>query len=370
MNQLRPTTYDPWEPELNRRHGQHELTSVELTITNRCNMRCRHCAVGETLAIADPPRIPLSQLLGRLDEVEGLRTLSITGGEPSESLAVIEEYLLPLLRYCRSRGVYTQVNTNLTYDLKRYQQMAPYIDVLHISWNYTSPKDFHRIAWGHGREHVPMATSERLYHRIIDNAWSLSRAGHFLSAESMINRETAPYLGEMNRMIAAMGCQRHEVHPMYPVDWAVDLPVLTLDEYRETVDRFLDERDPSLWVLFGTFPFVACSPLQADRQLLAKVRSAANVTVRNCPDGRNRVNVNAFSGDVFVTDFADIPALGSVHTDSLGAIFKRWQQHEAFAPFNCYCPEAACTGPNLLVAHIYHRGTDFRTRTALPAESA
>ncbi|HEY3365144.1 MAG TPA: radical SAM/CxCxxxxC motif protein YfkAB [Symbiobacteriaceae bacterium] len=359
---------DLWEPELTRRGGAHQLTSIEVTVTNRCNMRCRHCAVGETLVMADAPRIPLDLLLRRLDEVPGLRTLSITGGEPSENLGTLTEYVLPLLRYAKVRGLHTQVNTNLTFDLARYELLAPLTDVLHISWNYVSVADFHRIAWGHGREQVSPTGSEKLFTRIIENARALASAGCFLSAESMVNRETAPHLAAMNRFIAELGCRRHEVHPMYPADWAVELTglMLTLDEFRVAADRFLDERDPDLWLLLGTFPFLPCSPRPEDRALLRKVRQTPHVTVRNCPDGRNRLNVNAFTGEVFVTDFASLPPLGNLHADSLTVAFDRWQQHAGFAPYNCYCAEAGCTGPNLVVAAMYHPGVDFRERKALP----
>ncbi|MFZ5824832.1 MAG: hypothetical protein ACOY94_10930 [Bacillota bacterium] len=34
------------------------------------------------------------------------------------------------------------------------------------------------------------------------------------------------------------------------------------------------------------------------------------------------------------------------------------------APYNCCCPEAGCTGPNLLVAQMYYPGVDFRRRRA------
>ncbi len=358
--------HDPWEHEPDRRrHGRHVLSSVEITVTNRCNMRCRHCAVGEVLAAADPERLPLELIFRRLDEVPALRTLSITGGEPTADLRTIDGYVLPILRYAKARGLWTQLNTNLTFDLERYLKLAPYVDVMHITWNYSGVEDFHRIAWGHGSEKVPLSASEKLYGRIVENTKALADAGYFVSAESMINPETAPHLGAMNRFLAEMGCRRHEVHPMYPSDWAVGLPTLTLDEYREAVGRFLDERDPDLWVLFGTFPFLPCSPLPEDQALLAKVRRAPNVTVRNDPDGRCRVNINAFTGDVYVTDFAEIPALGNIRQDSLEAVFDRWQAHEGFAPYNCHCPEAECTGPNVLVAQIYHRGVDFRTRRAI-----
>jgi glycerol uptake operon antiterminator len=115
----------PWEPSITRREGRHCLTSVEVTVISRCNLRCRHCAVGETLVLQEPERL----LFRRPDEVPSLRTLSITGGEPSESLQTLESYVLPILRYARD-------------------------------------------------------------------------------------------LAAMNRFIAEMGCSRHEVHLMHPVDWA------------------------------------------------------------------------------------------------------------------------------------------------------
>jgi radical SAM/CxCxxxxC motif protein YfkAB len=181
----------------------------------------------------------------------------------------------------------------------------------------------------------------------------------------MINADTAPHLGALNRMVRAMGCRRHEVHPMYPADWAGDLPILPKAAFRAAVDRFLDERDPDLWVLFGTFPFTACSPDPADRALLQKAWQAPNLSIRNDPDGRNRVNLNSFTGDITVTDFADFPVLGNIRSDGLEAAFDRWQTHPAFAPYNCYCPEAHCTGPSPLVARMYAPDTDFRTRKAL-----
>lgn len=357
--------FDPWEPEGSRRGGAHRLTSIELTVSHRCNMRCRHCAVGEILAAANPEPIGLPALLARLEEVPSLQTLSITGGEPSEDLRHLREYILPVLRYARDRGLKTQINTNLTFDLARYDLIAPYVDVFHITWNYADVQDFHRIAWGHGREQVSAKASAVLFERIVANAAALSRAGSFLSAESMVNRETAPHLGRMNRAIAAMGCRRHEIHPMYPVDWAAGLPVLTLDEYRLAVERLLEQRDPDLWVLFGTFPFLPCSPDPRDRALRQRVKSTAHCSIRNCPDGRNRINVNVFTGECYVTDFAPVPSLGNLRADSLAAVFARWQGHPAFAPFNCYCPEAGCTGPNLIVADVYHPGVDFRSRRAI-----
>ncbi len=89
------------------------------------------------------------------------------------------------------------------------------------------------------------------------------------------------------------------------------------------------------------------------------------MTVRNDPDGRNRLNVNLFTGDVFVTDFSDVPALGNIHKDKLNQVYERWKRHPLRESVNCYCEAAACCGPNLLVADTYYKDVDFKARRAV-----
>lgn len=47
---------DPWDPIGSlRKYGRHVLTSVEMTVTHLCNMRCEHCAVGDMLTMQEAP---------------------------------------------------------------------------------------------------------------------------------------------------------------------------------------------------------------------------------------------------------------------------------------------------------------------------
>ncbi|MDF2669725.1 MAG: hypothetical protein K0R67_2031, partial [Paenibacillus sp.] len=320
--------YDPWDPIRSlHRYGRHVLTSVELTMTNLCNMRCEHCAVGDVLTMTEGDRIPLSDILKRLDEVERLETISITGGEPTYHAKTVKEYIVPLLKYARDRGIRTQLNSNVTLELSRYELMAPYLDVMHISFNYLNADDFHRVGFTNTAHPVSIETAAKLYERMVENTIALTKGGMFVSAESMINYRTHDKLPAIHHLIQQMGCQRHEVHPMYPSAFAAALPVLSLDETRQAIDRLLNERNPELWMLFGTLPFFACSDLAEDRLLLKKLREAPNVTVRNDPDGRNRINVNMFTGDVYVTDFSDLSALGNMRTDTFDGIFDSWLSH-------------------------------------------
>lgn len=364
LAELSPSN-DPWDPIRSlRRYGRHVLTSVEFTVTHLCNMRCEHCAVGDSLTMTEKPHLPLDLIFRRLDEVEHLETISLTGGEPTFRKETVENILLPLLKYARSRGIRSQLNSNVTLDFERYERIAPYLDVMHISFNYTAAEDFHRVGFARTGRQVGFDSAARMYERMMENARKLADGGLFVSAESMINFRTYRKMGEIHRLIVEMGCRRHEVHPMYPSSFASNLPVISREQMKEAIISLLDQRDPNVWMLFGTLPFFACSEDEEDRKLLQRIRTEPNVTVRNDPDGRNRVNVNLFTGDVYVTDFASIPPFGNIQSEKLDDVFERWQAHPIQRSVSCHCPAASCCGPNLLVRDMYYKDVEFTKRAA------
>lgn len=359
-------SYDPWDPIRSlQKYGRHKLTSVEMTVSNLCNMRCEHCAVGDTLVMKEPEKLPLDLMLRRLDEVEHLETISITGGEPSFSERTVREYMLPLLQYARSRGIRSQINSNVTLPYSRYEQLAPYLDVMHISFNYTTADDFHEVGFARAGHPVSREAAEKLYERMIDNARRLADAGVLVSAESMINYRTHHKIEEIHKLIVEMGCARHEVHPMYPSSFAKNLPVISRKQMLDAIKRLLDTRDRSVWMLFGTLPFYHCSDNAEERELLGRLAKEPNVTVRNDPDGRNRLNVNLFTGEVFVTDFSDVPAFGNIKEDKLDDLFDRWLGLPLAGSVGCHCPAVSCCGPNLLVKDMYYKDVDFHQRRAI-----
>ncbi len=126
----------------------------------------------------------------------------------------------------------------------------------------------------------------------------------------------------------------------------------------------LDIRDENTWMLFGTLPFYACSPDEDDQKLLRRLRAAKNVTVRNDPDGRSRLNVNIFDGNIIVTDFGDTPPLGNIQTDSLPSAYEKWRETKLAKELSCHCPNVRCLGPNVLVKNSYYQDTDFTKRQA------
>jgi radical SAM/CxCxxxxC motif protein YfkAB len=363
MSYLKKITpaYDPWEAYNDiKEYGKPQLTNIEFTTTYLCNMRCEHCAVGYTLQTKDPAALPLDLLLQRLDEIPTLRSLSITGGEPMLSLSSIKNYVLPILKYAHENGVRTQINSNLTLDLARYELIIPYLDVLHISHNWGTVDDFVEGGFARMTNKPDYKQREKYFTRMIENSRELVKAGVMVSAETMLNKRTLPHLEKIHRQIVdEMLCQRHEVHPMYPSDFASNLETLSLDEIREAIHHLLDVRDENVWMLFGTLPFYSCSHKREDLELLTRLFQSKNVTVRNDPDGRSRLNVNIFNGDIIVTDFGDTPPLGNVVNTKLTDAYENWQSSAISKELSCHCPAVSCLGPNILVKNSYYQDLNF-----------
>lgn len=366
MKQKISPEFDPWESYLDiDLTGAARLSNIELTTTTLCNMRCEHCAVGYTLQSKDPEALPLSLILKRLDEIPELRSLSITGGEPMLSKKSVEHYVEPLLRYAHERGIYTQMNSNLTIDAGRYEKIAPFLDVLHISHNWGTVDDFVEAGFANMERKPSYSQREALFTRMIENSRILSGAGVMVSAETMLNKRTLPHMAHIHRQITdEMNCARHELHPMYPSDFASALESLSLDETREAIHRLLDVRREDVWMLFGTLPFFACSPDERDRALIERLHQEPLVTVRNDPDGRSRLNVNIFTGDIIVTDFADAPSLGNIQENTLQQAYKTWSGSALSKEIDCHCASVRCLGPNLLVKKAYYPDVDFTQRSA------
>lgn len=364
LQQITPT-YDPWEAYLDvEEYGKNILTNVEFTTTTICNMRCEHCAVGYTLQPKDPNPLPIELVLNRLEEIEKLRCISITGGEPMLSNKMLNGYVVPLLKYAHERGVRTQINSNLTLDFERYEKIIPYLDVLHISHNWGTVDEFVEAGFAMMDRKPTYAQRAKLFENMIENSRRLADAGVMVSAETMLNKRTLPYLEKIHRqIIEEMKCQRHEIHPMYASDFASTLEVLTKSELREAISTLLDVRDENIWMLFGTLPFYPCSDDQNDLDIIQRLYNSKNVTLRNDPDGRSRLNVNVFDGSIIVTDFGDVPHLGNIQTHTLQEAYDTWALSKTAKELSCHCPAVKCLGPNILVKNSYYPETDFSNRS-------
>lgn len=362
MNKILTKPYDYWESYHDiEKYGKLTLSNIEFTTTNLCNMRCAHCAVGYTLQTKEDEAIPTEEIIKHLDTVETLRTMSFTGGEPLLTKRGIKNNLLPLLKYAKSRGIKTQINSNLTLPMDHYELVSPYLDVMHISHNWCDEKEFVETGFAMMDRKPPVEKRAELYRNILDNARELSKGGMFVSAETMLNRNTVPYLKKIHDEVAnEMLCKRHEIHPMYSSGFASDLDILNLDEYRSAINYLLDIKNENTWMLFGTLPFYPCSTNEEDLLLIERIKNEPNVTIRNDVDGRSRMNLNIFTGNISVTDFLDGDVVfGNIENESLNQIYERWLNTNMAKSINCHCSAVKCLGANILVKNMYYPNRIF-----------
>jgi len=169
------------------------LRYLELQITNRCNLRCRHCYIGGT----DNSELSITQLKSVLDEFEamqGLRLL-ITGGEPLMHSRFSElNYMLPA--YSFRKILFT--NGLL---LKQDQLNNLHVDEIQISVD------------GMERGHDAMRGAGT-FRIVIQNLKLAVEAGFAVSISTMIHRENLTEFDEMEALFKSIGIR----------DWTVDVP--------------------------------------------------------------------------------------------------------------------------------------------------
>lgn len=176
--------------------GRNETPSLRyllLEVTDRCNLACRHCYLGETrgleLAVED-----LRGVMAQFDDMGGLR-LVVTGGEPTLHPGFADINRMMADRLCRT--VLVTNGTLLTEEL-------------------CEALEFHEVQVsldGMERGHDGIRGAGSFY-RALEGIECLRRAGGQLSVATMIHRENVKELGELDTMVRGLGA----------VSWTLDVP--------------------------------------------------------------------------------------------------------------------------------------------------
>ncbi len=172
------------------------LRYLELQITDRCNLRCRHCYLGSTEG-RDLPMDQLKTVLRQFEEVQGLR-LMITGGEPLMHTQFWE--LAEALTSYRFRKVL------LTNGLLLRKDMLRSLHVDEIQFSVDGMKKGHDALRGAGT-----------YERVMQKIGEAISEGCTVSVATMIHAENLDEFDEMQRTFTELGAK----------EWTVDVPTAT-----------------------------------------------------------------------------------------------------------------------------------------------
>ena len=169
------------------------LRYLELQITDRCNLRCRHCYIGEP----KNKELPVAELKSVLDEFEcmqGLRLL-ITGGEPLMHSRFDEiNELLPAYGFRKIL---------LTNGLLLNQKNIEGLNVEEIQFSIDGMEHGHDAIRGEG-------TFQRVI-KIVEETLSVGMA---VSISTMVHPKNLAEFDEMDDLFRGLGIR----------DWTVDVP--------------------------------------------------------------------------------------------------------------------------------------------------
>jgi radical SAM protein with 4Fe4S-binding SPASM domain len=169
------------------------LRYLELQITDKCNLACRHCYIGspagKELEIAD-----LKKLLGEFEAMQGLR-LMITGGEPlmhsrfGEFNGLLRDYAIRRILFTNGMMIDREIIEKLNVDEIQFS-----VDGME-----------------HGHDYLRGAGSFSRVMKAVDTALD---AGMAVSVATMIHKENTGEFDEMKERFLSLGIR----------DWTVDAP--------------------------------------------------------------------------------------------------------------------------------------------------
>ena len=169
------------------------LRYLELQITDRCNLRCKHCYIGAS----KNKELSLTKLKAVLDEFEamqGLRLL-ITGGEPLMH-SHFAEFNEILCSYLFRKILFTN---GLLLDRKLLENL----NVDEIQFSVDGMERGHDALRGPGT-----------FRKVMNSIEAALGAGHPVSISTMIHRRNLQEFDEMERLFKRLGVR----------DWTVDVP--------------------------------------------------------------------------------------------------------------------------------------------------
>ncbi|MDO8736347.1 MAG: radical SAM protein, partial [Thermoleophilia bacterium] len=169
------------------------LRYLLLHITDRCNLRCRHCFIGE----CGSANLPLEKIMAVVDEFEGMQGLRllISGGEP-----LLHRDFWKLNEYIADRDLRTVLLSNGTLiddetaGRLRVQEVQVSLDGMAIAHDYLR---------GEGNFALSVAGIERL-----------TAAGIQVSVATMVHSRNLDDFEQLEQLVKDLGAR----------EWAVDLP--------------------------------------------------------------------------------------------------------------------------------------------------
>ncbi len=195
------------------------LRYLELLITDRCNLRCRHCYIGEGKN-QDLPLGKIERILKEFEEIQGLRLL-LSGGEPLLHPNFWE--INYILRDFEFRSILLTNGTLITHEV------AKKLRVHEVQVSLDGMKEGHESLRGKGT-----------FQKAIRAIESLQDAHIRVSIATMIHQKNLKEFDELASLIQSKNIK----------EWNVDLPCVA-GRFEESRDFWVEPSEAGRFLRYG-----------------------------------------------------------------------------------------------------------------------
>ena len=114
----------------------NQIKNIEFQITRKCNMRCIYCSNDDGDHKED--QFANHEYIEIIDQLPSLEKITLTGGEPSLSMELLEF----ISKEAKERNISLQLNTNgLINNEKTWDKLLSLFDIIHFSATNTMDKE-------------------------------------------------------------------------------------------------------------------------------------------------------------------------------------------------------------------------------------
>lgn len=205
----------------------HELKSLGIEITNRCNLHCQHCYMS-SIGPQGEDDISTKEWKDFFDQVKndfGTKvSIQLTGGEP-----LVREGIFEILEYLNNLGFKTTLATNgLLINEDNIKLLKKYLVAMSVSLD------------GFGENHNKLRNS-LVYQKTLENI-KLAVKSNFnsLVIKTTVFKDNLNELNEFYRFISDLGIKKWHLFAMEPIGrgWE-NQRILSIEQYKQLCD-FVD----------------------------------------------------------------------------------------------------------------------------------
>ena len=260
-------------------------------------------------------------MIDLIKDLPDLKRIKLSGGE----VTLLFEDCLQIVKFCTSRGIESQINTNGSVLNARKIKLLDEagLKYIHFSLNHTDARAHHNY----------YKQGEKTFHRIIENIrHTVASASIDTIIEMIIFAETLDHFVEFYHFTYELGVRKLQIQtPVQQSNWNASLPP---EKLKEAIETLLTVKKPDSEFYFTCLEI---DPASHFYKKIEKLIQQGGVYFPYCIEGIKQLHLHS-NGDILICDIGNPVVLGNaLKGESLKDIFSNKGGELDVLADNCKC---------------------------------